>query len=70
MGECEIFKKGRDGLEEMREIDECVMDKFGTRDSSENTIAILGGRWPQTAKKEGDKIIVFLCTTPEYKEKT
>ena len=43
----------------MRKIDECVMEKFGTRvqgtlDSSEKTIAILGGRWwPQTAKQEG-----------------
>ena len=46
-------------FEEMREIDQCGMEKFGTLDinSSEKTIAILGDRrWPQTAKQEGDKI--------------
>ena len=33
------------------------MEKFGTPDSSEKTIAILGDRWwPQTARKEVDKI--------------
>ena len=47
----------------MRKIDECGMEKFGTRDSSEKTIAILGDRWwPQTAKQQGDKISKkFLC---------
>ena len=35
-----------------RKIDECDMDTFGTLDSSEKTIAILGDRWwPQTAKQ-------------------
>ena len=30
--------------------------KFGTLDSGEKTIAILGDRWrPQTAKQEGDE---------------
>ena len=39
------------------------MEKFGTLDSSEKTIATLGDRWwPQTAKQEGDKISkIFLC---------
>ena len=48
---------------EMRKIDECDTEKFGTPDSSETTIAILGDRWwPQTAKQEGDKISNrFLC---------
>ena len=49
----------RQVLEEMRKIDECVMEKFGTLDinSSEKTIAILADRWwPQKAKQEGDKI--------------
>ena len=27
------------------ELDECDMDKFGTLDSNEETIAILGDRW-------------------------
>ena len=47
----------------MRKIDECDMEKFGTLDSSEKTIAILGDRWwPQKAKQEGDKISKkFLC---------
>ena len=56
VGECEIYKEERDILE-MRKIDECDMEKFGTLDSSEKTIAILGDRWwPQTVKQEGDKI--------------
>ena len=38
----------------MSKIDECDMDKFGTLDGSEKTIAILGDRWSQTAKQEGD----------------
>ena len=41
---------------EVRKIDECYMEKFGTLDSSEKTIATLGDRWwAQTAKPEGDK---------------
>ena len=57
MGECEIYKEERDVLREMRKVDECDMERFGTLDSSEKTIAILGDRWwPQTAKQEGDKI--------------
>ena len=41
----------------MRKINECGMEKFGTLDSSEKTIAILGDRWwPQTAKQQGDNI--------------
>ena len=64
VGECEIYKEERDVLE-MRKIDECDMEKFGTLDSSEKTIAILGDRWwPQTAKQKGGKIRkLFLCTT-------
>ena len=43
--------------EEMRKIDECDMEKFGTLDGSEKTIATLGDRWwPQTAKQEGDEM--------------
>ena len=55
MGECEIFKEERDLLE--MKIGECDMEKFGTLDSREKTIAILGDRrWPQTAKQPGDKL--------------
>ena len=44
-------------MEEMRTIGDSDMEKFGTLDSSEKTIAILGDRWwPQTAKQVGDKI--------------
>ena len=45
----------RNGMfEETRKMDECGMEKFGTLDSSEKTIAITGDRWwPQTAKQEG-----------------
>ena len=43
--------------QEERKLDECGMEKFGTLDSSEKTIAIPGDRcWPQTAKQQGDKI--------------
>ena len=33
VGECEVYKEGRDVLEEMRKIGECDMEKFGTLDS-------------------------------------
>ena len=57
-------------LEEMRKFDECGMKTFGTPDSSEKRIAILGDRWwPQAAKQEGDKISkMLLCNV--YTEKT
>ena len=51
-----MYKEERDVFEEMREIDDCDLEKFGALDSSEKTIAILGdGWWPQTAHEEGDK---------------
>ena len=51
------YEEERNTLEEMREKDGCNMEKIGTLDSNENTIAIVGDRWrPQTAKKEGHKI--------------
>ena len=57
VGECEIYKEERDLLDEMRKLDKCVMDKFGTLCSREKTIAILGDRWwPQKAKQEGDTL--------------
>ena len=41
----------------MRKVDKCDMEKLGTPDSSETTIAILGDRWwPQTTKQEGDQV--------------
>ena len=41
----------------MRKIAEGEMEKFGTLNGREKTIAVLGDRWwPQTAKQEGDKI--------------
>ena len=50
-------------LEEMRKIDECGVEKFGTLDSSAKTIAILRDRWwPQTAKQVGDKISTTYVT--------
>ena len=50
-----MCKEARDVLaEEMRLIDYCDMEKFGTLDHSEKTIAILGDRWwPQTASERG-----------------
>ena len=50
-------------LQKTRKIQECDMGKYGTLDSREKTIAILGDRWPQTAIWEGDKISKkFPCT--------
>ena len=58
MGECQLYKEERDVLQDgMRKIDECGMEKFGTLDCREKTIAILGDRWwPQKAKQEGDTL--------------
>ena len=62
-----MYKEGRDVLGEMRNIDKCDMEKFGTLDnnSREKTIAILGdGWWPQAGKEEGAKISkTFICNT-------
>ena len=55
MGECEMYKKERHVLA-MRKIDECDMEKFGTLDSSEKTIAILGDKWPQKVTQERNNI--------------
>ena len=47
-----MYKEERDVLREMRETDECDVGEFGTLDSSDKTIAILGDRWwPQAAEK-------------------
>ena len=57
VGECEIYKEERDVLEEeVRKLDVCDMEEFGRLESSEKTIAILGNRWPQTAKQDGERI--------------
>ena len=56
VGEGETYKEERHVLE-MRKIDEGDREKFGTLDSSEKTIAILGDKWwPQTAKQKEDKV--------------
>ena len=54
VGECEIYEE--DVLGETRKLDECDMEEFGRSEISEKTIAILGDRWPQTAKQDGDGI--------------
>ena len=60
VGECELYKEERDALDEMRKIDNCDIEKFGTLHSSEKTIAILGDKWwPQKASQEGEKISKF-----------
>ena len=59
-----MYKEERDALEkETRKLDECNMEEFGRLESSEKTIAILEDRWwPQTAKRDGDRISEqFLC---------
>ena len=51
------FTKEWNMSQEIRKMDGCEMEMFGTLDISEKTIAILGGRWwPQTAKQEGEKM--------------
>ena len=49
---------------EMRDSNKSGMTSFDALDSREKTIATLGDRWwPQTAKKNGDKICRrFLCS--------
>ena len=65
VGECEPYNEERDVLQEMRKMDECGMEKFGTLtitskyfeviDISEKVIPVLGDRWwPQTAKQDGE----------------
>ena len=39
-----MYKEERDALEEMMKLDVCDMEEFGTLESSEKTIAILGDR--------------------------
>ena len=59
-----MCKEERDLLE-MKKIDKCVMERFGTLDRREKTITVLGDRWwPQKAKQEGHKLSKkFLCDT-------
>ena len=46
VGECEMCKEERDvSEEEMKQIDECDIEKCSEPDISEKTIAILGDRW-------------------------
>ena len=44
VGGCEIYNEERNVLAEIRKIDECYMEKFGTLSTSEKTIAILDDR--------------------------
>ena len=45
LGKSEMHKEERDVVEgEIKELDECDMEDFGTLDSSEKTIATLGDR--------------------------
>ena len=71
VGECEMCKEEQDVLKEkIRELEECDMEEFGKLDSSEKTIALLGGRWwPQAAKQEEDKASKkFICNI--WKQRT
>ena len=62
MGEYEIYKEKRHVLE-MSKIDESGMQKFGTLDSSEKTIAILGGidGGHRRRNRKGTKIKQKVC---------
>ena len=60
-------RNGRNGVcTEMRKIEECGMERFGTLDSSEKTMFILGdGCGPQTAKQGRGKYeqnFYLVCT--------
>ena len=56
VGEGDIYKEVWDVSKKIRKLDECDMEEFGRLESTETTIAILGDRWPQTSKQEGDRI--------------
>ena len=58
-----MHKEERDALEEKRKTKCCETEKFGTLDSSEKTIAILGDTWWPQTKQEGNKIskIYIIC---------
>ena len=57
VGECELYRKEREDLEEEMRQRGCDMDKFGKLDNSEKTIAIIGDRWwAQEALEDGDKM--------------
>ncbi|CAB1113164.1 unnamed protein product [Ectocarpus sp. CCAP 1310/34] len=64
VGECELYRKEREDLEEDMRQRGCDMDKFGKLDNSEKTIAVIGDRWwAQEAVEDGDKMCKeFLCS--------
>ena len=52
-----MYKEQRDVLEEeMREIDDWEMEEFGTLDSSEKTIAILGDSSRRRQSRKGIRL--------------
>ena len=69
--ECELYKEERVVLkEEMRELDDCDMEDFGTQDSSDKTVTLLEDGWrSQAAKHEGDKNSLFLFSQRCYKSR-
>ena len=44
-------------VEDMRNLDKCDVKAFGRLESSDQTIASLGDRWPHAAKQDGDRIV-------------
>ena len=62
VAECELYKEERDILEEeMREVKEGGTNSCDALHNREKTIAILGDRWSQTAKQDGDKNVKGSC---------
>ena len=58
VGEREMYKEEGHVLE-MRQTDECYVEEFTTLliiDMTEETIAILGDRFPQKTRQEGDRV--------------
>ncbi|CAB1117900.1 unnamed protein product [Ectocarpus sp. CCAP 1310/34] len=64
VGECELYRKEREDLEEDMRQRGCDMDKFGKLDDSEKTITVIEDRWwAQEAVEDGDKMCKkFLCS--------
>ncbi|CAB1096278.1 unnamed protein product [Ectocarpus sp. CCAP 1310/34] len=64
VGECELYRKEREDLEEDMRQRGCDMDKFGKLDNSEQTIVVIGDRWwAQETVEDGDKMCKkFLCS--------
>ena len=58
--ECEIYKEGRDALKDMKKIDECDMDKFGTLDRKRALSYEIDGHRRRHRRGEDKQIVSVL----------